>query len=167
MDFYGSVDGFFLYCERMGYNIGDLEPSPSDSVEAILLRGSTYIDGKYRPQFNGKRTDGRAQDREWPRTDATDADGTAIPSDEVPVEIERATYEAALREHDNPGSLVPDYLATERVKSETVGPLSVTYADATERSAADAWPVIGVIDMILAPLLGETQEAFYFGEVTR
>jgi len=167
MDAYGTIEGFFEYCETMGYDVGDLEPSPADPVDAILVRGSVYIDGKYRAQFIGKKTGGRAQDREWPRTGATDAENNPIPSDEVPAEIERATYEAALREHENPGSLVPDYVAAERVKSETVGPLSVTYVDSTVMSAADAWPVIGVIDMILAPLLGVVQGSFYFGEVTR
>lgn len=170
MDFYGTVEGFFEYCASNGYDVDELSPSPEDTVEVILRRGSVYIDGAYLDRFPGTKTGGRSQIRAWPRTGASDVEGHEIPVSEVPVEIEQATYEAALREYDQPGSLVPDYVGSDRVKSESVGPLSVTYADShTEGSARDAYPVIGVIDRILSPLLGSSSGtgSTLFGEVTR
>lgn len=172
MNYYGTVDGFFEYCDALGYDLGDLNPSPSPDleVESILRRGSVYIDGMYRDRFSGKRTQGREQDREWPRTGATDASNTPLSSSEVPVEVTHATYEAALREHDSPGYLLPDYIAADRIKSETVGPLQTTYMDPITSMAggADNWPVIGIIDQILAPLIGGSlASSALFGEVTR
>lgn len=170
MDFYGTVEGFLEYCRDNGYDVDDLPPSPPEAVEVLLRRGSAYIDGSYRSRYPGRKTGGRAQVRDWPRTGARDASGESIAPDEIPIEVEQATYEAAIREHNAPGSLTPDYVATERVRSESVGPLSVTYADSSSSmSAQDALPVISQIDMILEPLLGPSSSgrASLFGEVTR
>lgn len=165
MEHYGTEEGFVAYVEAMGY---DIATSPSEEIVSGLLRGSVYIDGKYRGRFSGWKTGGRSQEREWPRTGATDTAGEEIADDEVPVEIERATYEAAFRELENPGSLMPDYVASERVESEKVGSLAVSYATSITMSAADAQPVIGMIDGILAPLIGGgASGSQLFGESTR
>ncbi len=130
---------------------------------AALIRASDYIDGRYRYQtaggcwrsmFRGTKTDGRGQEREWPRTGATDSDGNAIPDNEVPVEVERATYEAALRELTEPGSLSPDYVAAGQVTRETVGPITVQYASGQSDGAMPPnRPVVTVVDDILAGLI--------------
>lgn len=171
MAYYGSVEGLFEYLANMGYPLADFAPSPSpaEGAEAALRRGSLYIDGAYRARFPGRKVNGRAQSLEWPRTDAEDNNGDPIPDDEIPDEVIRATYEAAYREALNPGSLAPDYVASERVKSESVGPLSVTYMDSRttgSEAAQESWPVIGIIDFILAPLLG-TVASNLFGQVSR
>lgn len=131
--------------------------------DAALERATDYIDGRYRwrlasgrwqSMFRGERTGGRAQDREWPRTGATDYEGNAIADDEVPVEVRNATYEAALRELQTPGSLSPDFVPSGQVVKEKVGPIEVGYAvpQATANSLPNR-PVIPAIDEILAPLL--------------
>jgi hypothetical protein len=129
---------------------------------AALERGTDYIDGRYRWQtcgrwqsmFPGERTDGRAQEREWPRTGAEDYDGNAIPDDEVPVEVENATYEAALRELVTPGSLSPDFVPSGQVIKEKVGPIEVGYASpkATANQLPNR-PIIPTIDEIIAPVV--------------
>jgi hypothetical protein len=66
-----------------------------------LTTASDYVDS-FRKSFPGKKTDGRAQEREWPRYDSdaganvVDAAGEEITSTVVPVEVEYATYEGAL-----------------------------------------------------------------------
>lgn len=131
--------------------------------EAALRRATDYIDGRYRMQtaggcwvsmFRGKRTDGRAQDLEWPRTGAKDSEGNAIPDDEVPVEVENATYEAALLELQNPGSLSPVFVASQLVTREKVGPIEVAYSDTkVEGTMPPNRPVVPIIDDILAGLI--------------
>lgn len=140
---------------------------PGDGTDAdrnaALVRATDYIDGRYRwllpsgrwqSQFPGERTAARGQDREWPRTGAVDYDGNELPDDEVPIEVEHATYEAALRELITPGSLSPDYVAAQQVTREKVGPIEVTYAEAkaTDNTIPNR-PVIPVIDQIIAPVL--------------
>lgn len=165
MDHYGTVEEFTEYMDAMG--LAYETPSPDDGeFEQALVRGSLYIDGTYRDRFPGTRTDGRAQPLAWPRTDATDAECEEIPDDEVPVEIERATYEAAWREFTSPGSLTPDYVASERTKSESVGPISVTYAVSDTTSMPDNQPRVPVIDGILDGLLGP-HRVHYFGSAIR
>lgn len=165
--FYGTAGDYIEYCEARGYDVVGLSPSPSEEVEQELLVGSEYIDGVYRARFSGKRAQGRSQDREWPRIDATDAAGNVIAADEVPIEVIHATFEAARRNIENPGSLMPDYSATERVKREQVGPLAVEYATNTVVKAADAQPVFSQIDAILAPLIGSTRSSALFGTTAR
>lgn len=161
-DIYGNAGGYAEYCEARGYPV---EASPDDPINQALLIASTYIDGRYRSSFSGKKVGGRAQVREWPREGATDASGEVIPDDEIPIEVIQATYEAARRQIENPGSLTPDYVASERTQSEKVGDLAVTYASSGYMSAADVYPVIADIDMILAPLIGNGNVANnLFGE---
>lgn len=151
-EFYGSVALADAYHEaRLNTAWTGVASSPADAKEAALLRASVWLDGTYGAKFTGIRTDGRDQSREWPRTNATDAAGNAIDTDEVPVEVLNATYEAAMRELTTPGSLSPDYTPSQGVKSETVGPISVTYRDGT---GSQAQPVVTVIDDIMRSLIG-------------
>jgi len=156
---YGTLVGADSYHQARGN--AAWAAGSDDARIGALVRATDYIDGRYRvllasgrwsSMFPGVRTAGRGQANEWPRTGATDYDGDPIQPDEIPEEVERATYEAALRELASPGSLSPDFLASEAVTREKVGPIEVTYADA----AADGQPnrpVIPAIDEILAPLL--------------
>ncbi|MAX61556.1 MAG: hypothetical protein CMK46_06970 [Porticoccus sp.] len=130
---------------------------------AALVRGSDYVDGRYRwrlmsgrwqSMFRGVKTGGRAQAREWPRTGATDYEGLEIEPDEIPEEVQHAAYEAALREAATPGSLSPDYVAASQVTKEKVGPVEVQYASsAVSANSTPNRPVVAVIDELLAPLL--------------
>jgi hypothetical protein len=124
-----------------------------------LLRGSEYVDGRFRSAFPGLKTGGRDQVREWPRTGATDASNYAIASDAEPVEVEYATYEAALRELATPGSLLPDVTPSNQIKRERIeGIIDTEYV--TPSGASAARPVIAVIDAIMAPLIGGGASSF-------
>lgn len=129
-----------------------------------LTRASDYIDGRYRYQvagcwksmFPGTKTGGRAQEREWPRAGAQDSSGEDIPDNAVPVEVDRAMYEAAYRELTAPGSLSPDYVPTEQVTKEKIGPIEVSYATPQGSGGMPPnLPVIAAVDGILSSLLCE------------
>lgn len=135
-----------------------------DAVKtAALERGTDYIDGRYRwemksgrwrSMFPGEPTAGRSQDREWPRTGAEDYNGNAIPDDETPIEVEHATYEAALRELVSPGSLSPDFVPTGQVIKEKVGPIEVGYASPQAMpNQLPNRPIVPAIDEIIAPVI--------------
>lgn len=124
----------------------------SDAVkEAALLRASDWIDGQYEYRFPGYPLTGSAQDRSWPRSDAFDRGGMIVTG--IPLRIEYATYEAALREIVTPGSLSPDYVASQIVTKEKVGAIEVQYADAASAGSSGLVPMLTAIDNILAPLL--------------
>lgn len=159
-DFYGTVaaaDAYHAARANTAWAGDDV------AKQAALIRASVYIDGRYRKHmpsgvwqslFPGVKTEGRGQAREWPRTGAQDYEGHALSAEEVPLEVEQATYEAALRELTEPGSLTPDYVAATAIKREKVGPLETEYAVASgAEGAASVRPVISAIDELIAPVL--------------
>lgn len=129
----------------------DVSSSPDQGKAAALIRGTAYIDAKYRARFPGSRTNGRDQTLEWPRTDACDAEGEEISSDEIPQEIKDAVCEAALRELSEAGSLMPDVDAGGLEKRIKAGSVEI------ERFAnGPAAPSFSIIDGILSGILKGT-----------
>src|SRR5262245_8388709 len=151
MAHYGTEAAFEAYCIQMGYT------PVEGAVDPALERATLWLDGTYGSRYPGQPTDGRDQELGWPRTGAVDCKGYAIQPDVIPAEIERATYEAALRELANPGGLSPDVTVGRVYKSVSVsGAVSVTYAD--EGGVAQSQqPTITIVDNMLACLLGGGQ----------
>lgn len=159
MSFYGDIAGADSYHLARG----NAAWAGIDSLkEAALMRGSDYVDQRYRwlttcgrwqSMFTGERTAGRAQDREWPRTGAVDYSGNAIADNEVPVEVKNAVYEAALRELVSPGSLSPDFIPSGQKVRVKVDVIEVGYAaPVAGDNTTPNRPIIPAIDEILAPL---------------
>lgn len=164
MAIYGTLTDANAYHAERGNAAWAAATDPAKG--AALQRATDYIDGRYRRQtatgcwvsmFPGKRTSGRAQDLEWPRTGASDSEGNPIPDDQVPVEVEHATYEAALLELTSPGSLSPTFDASQQVIRQKVGPIEREFAEAKTDSNGmpPNRPVIPVIDDLLASLICE------------
>lgn len=125
--------------------------------EQALRKGTDYIGQTYRLRWKGSRVNG-VQALDWPRSWVQRDDfrygplnGMAMiggiyyfPADEVPVEVARATAELAVR------SLSADLLSDQgaQVTGETVGPISVTYADGARQTTRYT-----AIDAMLAPFL--------------
>lgn len=161
-DFYGSVEAADVYHRQRG---GDDWESQSPEVKtAALIRASTYVDalgrqrlesGGYVTLFPGRKVGGRAQELEWPRVGATDYSGDAIDAGSVPIEIQKATYEAAIREVLAPGGLRPDFVPGKTIKSEKVGVSGIETEFAITAGEVNlAAPVVSLILDILAPVLG-------------
>lgn len=157
-DFYGTVEEADAYHDDRG-NVA--WTNCSTSKEAALLRASGYVDamgrhelpnGTWASLFAGTKVGGRGQLREWPRKGAYDYQGNAIDETEVPIEVRYATYEAALREVSEPGSLSPDYVPSAMVKSQKAGPWEEEYF-APPDGAASVRPVVSIVMDLLAPVL--------------
>lgn len=130
--------------------------APSEKAEAALRRATAYIDNTYRTRFPGQRKKFRLQALEWPRVGVVDMNGFPVTSDEVPVEVVRATCEAAVRELASPGSLNPDVTPGKVKKRAKVGEIEVEYAVGVG-GVASQQPISPVIDGILAALIGMAQ----------
>lgn len=163
-DFYGTTAGADAYHTAHG-NAG--WTGDDATKEAALLIASEWLDGRYGDQFPGYRTGKASQVREWPRETAYDIYRDYIRPDVIPAQVERATYEIALREIRSPGSLYKDWVAGEaRTSVSVAGAVSVTYAGAY--SYSDAQVQIGGIAAILKPILSETAGAsIYSGRTSR
>lgn len=154
MSAYGTDAAFQTYAAARGNTT--VAAATEANRDAARLRASEFIDGRYGSAFPGYRSGGRDQVRQWPRSFATDSEGWTIQGDQVPEEVERATYEAAIRELATPGGLTPDVTLSTRVKSTTekVGPLSesVEYMSGTG-GVSDLMPVLTILDDILGRLI--------------
>jgi len=163
-DYYGSVAAADTYHSDRGNSAW----TGTNSVKiAALIRATMYIDATYKLRFIGYRTNRRDQDLEWPRADAYDEiNGQTIPSDEVPIEVEYATYEGALRELVSPGSLNPD-VTFGKIKEEVSIYQAVSVKYAKSNSALDQKPIIGIIEGLLANVLKQTVYGGLFAKSVR
>src|SRR5215203_1622919 len=130
-----------------------------DEKEAALRRAMAYLEGRYGPKYTGVRRYGREQALMWPRSGATDAEGWVIDIDVIPIEVVRATAEAALRELAEPGFLSPDVTAGAAGQvireKNVVGPIETEteYSDTVTAAGTLTRPLVQVLDDILSPLL--------------
>lgn len=124
-DIYGSVAGFHAYISERGLP----DAHPDAKVAAKLIVSSEWLDARYYSLFPGLKTGGRLQEREWPRTGASDNEGYGIDSTVVPVEVQQATYEACRRECITEGILSKDYTPNKYQRASVSGAVSVDYTN--------------------------------------
>jgi hypothetical protein len=110
--------------------------------EAALRKATDYMTGRYGLRWKGERVS-ELQALDWPRSGAY-ANGFLIDSGSVPVAVQRACAELAVRASAD--DLAPDVGA--QVKQEVVGPISVTYADGARQDTRYA-----LVDSMLAAYL--------------
>lgn len=168
-DIYGNLAGALAYHAERG-NAGWSADSVTDpDRSAALIRAAEFIDQSFKTRFPGYKVGQRDQIREWPRYSAGDIDGNAIAFDEIPREVERATYEAALRELAEPGSLRPDYTGSGLVKSQRVeDAVSREFFAPTETGYRATATLVPILADILAPILtGGTPRSGLVGRFVR
>jgi hypothetical protein len=153
-----TSDSYATLAQAMAYHTAKGNAAWAASTDAMretaLRRATEWVDATYRTRWQniGLPVYPRVQALEWPLSGITDPYGYDVNHLTIPTEIINATSEAALRELAAPGSLSPDYLASESVKTATAGPVSVTYMD--NAGAGAAMPILTIVDGILARLLG-------------
>lgn len=149
-DYYGTASGFRAYLTARGITL----PTGSDNdttVNARLLVASEWLDARFRESFPGRKTNGRAQLREWPRIGASDEEGYTIDSAVPPVEVEYATYEAARRDFASQGILSKDYTPNQYQRASVSGAVSVDYTNFN--SASETQIQIQIVIDILSRIL--------------
>lgn len=116
---YLSVADLAAYATARGYALTGGDPEK----EAALRQATSYLDARWR--YKAVKASA-AQALEFPRTGLTDWSGLAVPG--VPKRVKDATAELAIKVRAGT-TLFDDAERGGAVKSETVGPISVTYAD--------------------------------------
>lgn len=115
--------------------------------EAAIVRATNYLRDETLWAWRGQKKT-YAQRMPWPRTGAQEQRGPAVPDDVVPWRVTDACCAAALLELSSPGSLQPKLARGGQVVSESIGPISTSYA-----AGAPARDTITQVAGILAPLL--------------
>jgi len=147
---YGSIGGFQTYHEERNHQLSAELMSDDDAISGALIVASEWIDARFRERFPGLKTGGREQEREWPRQGAIDVHGAAV-GIQVPIEIERATYEAAALVGTTPGVLSVNWTPNKYQSDSVSGAVSVTYGAIS--SVEEAQTQFAIINEILSTLI--------------
>lgn len=158
---YGTFANFVTYHTNRGT---DVSAYAEAAVDAALIVGSSALDNRYRSYFEGKKAGGRAQVDEWPRTGAYDINGDAIPSDEIPREVENATYELALIQLRTPGALAINYTPSQYQSVAVSGAVSVSFTKF--EGAGEVQTKFQIVDEIMSTLMTKSTSALS-GNVSR
>lgn len=141
-DSYGTDDGFRSYHTSRSRDVSAYD---NDQIAGARLVASEWLDNSFRDQFQGLKVAPSTQEREWPRTSVVDYYGYAVSSLTVPVQVERATYEAAYRELQTAGALSTDARAEPYTQVRIEGAIAVTYGNQDAESLKLQMPIIGQI----------------------
>jgi len=102
------------------------------TTDGAIMRASSWLSSF--PIWNGEMTCGRGlQGQAWPRTGVTDCNGDAILDDEVPIEVEHATFVASLAELTSPGILSPTITPGQQRKSVKVDVIQEVFMTPVEQ----------------------------------
>ncbi len=105
------------------------------TTDGAILRASAWLSSF--PVWDGEMTCGRGlQGQAWPRTGITDCNGDDVPEDEVPIEVEQATYVASLAELVKPGVLTPTITPGKQKKREKIDVIDVSFMTPKEQGVA-------------------------------
>lgn len=114
--------------------------------QAALVKASDYLRNQSRYTWSGTKLT-YAQTMPWPRSGATELGGQVIPANVVPWQVAQAVCWLALLTL-NGTDVQPALAHGGAIKSETVGPISTTYAD-----RANPETVYPMVDGLVKPLL--------------
>lgn len=144
---YGSISGFRHYHSERGRDVTGYDDG---QIAGALLIATEWIDGTFRDHFQGLKVAPATQEREWPRTDVVDYYGYAVSSLTVPVQLERATYEAAYREVQSANALNTDARPKPYTQVRIEGAIAVSYGN---QDAEALRLQIPIIEQILSSLM--------------
>lgn len=113
------TDADAYHAKRLNVEWANLDNA---TKEALLIKATEYLDAKYGDRWQGSRKEA-TQALSWPREKVV-VDGADIDSDSVPVAIERACAELALKSHEV-SELAPDL--GQKVTREKVDVIEVEY----------------------------------------
>lgn len=167
---YGNAEGFKEYLGSRGkkFNCSWTD----DVIDSALLVASEWIDGVYESLFVGYKTGGYNQERSWPRTSATIKTGYSwhtFADNEIPENVVKATYEAALRHLKNENALQSDYTPSKYRSVSVQGAVSVVF-DERITGASDVQTEFPIIQTLLNDLIdteGGKDLSPLSGKVTR
>lgn len=104
---YASVSFGDTYVLEYLSNDSTWSGATESAKEDALREATLYLDNRYRNSWKGRRNL-KAQALAFPRIDVVDLDGFSLDSNTIPINLQRATVEAAVRSLQTSTVLEPD-----------------------------------------------------------
>ena len=147
---YGNAEDFQTYLTERGFDVP--VTWDEEKINAALLVASEWLDSQYEDVWIGYKNT-YEQERSWPRKLAVMQyhPRYVYGVDEIPVEVIKATYEAAKRELTSQGSLSTDYTPTPYTNVSVYNAVTVEYVTGT--SAGDVQIQIPIIQNLMSKLI--------------
>jgi len=153
---YGNAVEFEEYLASRGFEL----PADWDEekINAALLVASEWLDNQYESIWIGNKLDYN-QERSWPRQLAVVQTYPyyVYQTNEIPVEVIKATYEAAKRELISQGSLQVDFQPSQYNSMSIYNAVTVEYN--SNASAGDIQTQIPIIQSLMSKLLDSNKGA--------
>lgn len=156
-----DADSYLSVADADTYHAAHGQPTAWENAtdvekEQALRLATQYLDSHYRRRWQGYRAS-QTQALMWPRSNVYRDYGYVISSTTIPVELEHATAEAAMRSISETDGLMPDIDEPGSISREqvTVGEISYTTEYAGSRSQTKRFRII---DDLLAELLVSDNE---------
>lgn len=161
-DSYVSLQEFNDYCVRLGHSEDSAVSGASDTrKEAMLRRGTIYIDGLYGIRIRGRRKNPE-QSLVFPQVKARYLDGRPIDPDSIPQPYKDAQCEAAVLELQGT-TLVLTTMGQPQLKRKKTDVLEKEWFEAKESD----WPTFGWIDAILASMFDPLPRDIHIVQIQR
>ena len=137
-----TANAFVIRADLIAYGVDyypDVTIADDETTDAAIMRASAWLSSF--PEWDGTMKCGRGlQGLAFPRTGVTDCNGDPVPDDEIPVELEQATYLASIAEITTPGVLTPTIIPgkqRKRVKVDVIEEEYMTPQDQGVKGSAD------------------------------
>jgi len=148
---YVSVADARVYASNRGVEL----PLDDDALAAMLIRSTDYLEAQA-CRYQGEIAN-EGQALQWPRTNVyLYGSEIAFPSNAIPKELKLAQCSVILAINEGV-NIMPNYSASNFVIEESVGPITIKYADPTKVGIV---PTLTAVDSLLAPLFGSTATGF-------
>lgn len=150
-----TANAFVLRAALIAYATAyypDLTVPDDTDTDAAILRSSSWLSSF--PEWDGAMKCGRGlQGLAWPRTGVTDCNGDSVPDDEVPVEVQNATYLAALAELSSPGILTPVITPGKQTKRVKVDVIEEEYMTPQEQGVTGSADPLETLRPVLTSIM--------------
>lgn len=128
----------------------DWSAASTTEKEVAIRRATQFLDGAYVHRWSGLRRFGN-QALAWPRYSVITSDFILLDSDVIPIEVKRATVEAAVRSFTV--DLTPDTTPSDRSVKSRESEFAVFRESVEYAGAQSTQPDFRKIERLLAPLL--------------
>lgn len=156
-----SLAEFKSYCGDRGLAYSSYA---DEALNEAIVRASAFFANAF--IYQGQKVNRRAQTMPFPRYAVSDREGWPVLPTEIPPELKQACSEVTLREAAEPGSMNPDVVMADKIRTLKAGSVSIDYAN-VQTSPISSRPTLLIVNDLIWPFLETGSGNFVSGKSYR